>query len=280
MPFVSHAQNAEDVPLWRVFKDQPTGFYIDVGASGPDHSITTAFYQRGWTGLNLEPAPVLFAELVLARQRDANLWVAASDRAGRATLFTDPTPALGGLSTLSAEQADKSRAAGFAGNTVTVPTVTLAELCAKHVRRPIDFLKIDVEGHERAVVAGADWTRWRPRVVVVEATEPMSPTPSHHSWEPLLLAAGYLFALFDGLNRFYVRREDEALLPVLGYPPCVFDDYLPARFHADVERLTAEYAALRAERDTVWWQLHEMRVRAEAAEAEVARVQGAVSPTR
>lgn len=274
MPFVSYAQNAEDVPLWRVFKDQPDGFYVDVGASGPDQSVTTAFYRRGWSGLNLEPAPHLFADLQVARPRDTNLQLAASDRAGPVTLFTDPDPTRGGLSTLSAEQAERSRAAGFAGQPVRVPADTLAAVCAEHVRRPIDFLKIDVEGHERAVIAGADWERFRPRVVLVEATEPMSPAPTHHTWEPLLLEAGYRFALFDGLNRFYVRREDEGLLPVLGYPACVFDDYVPARYQADVDRLTAEYVALLKDRDAVWWQLHEMRLRAEAAEAEVARLRG------
>jgi FkbM family methyltransferase len=273
VPFVSYAQNAEDVPLWRVFGGQPDGFYVDVGASGPDLSVTTAFYRRGWCGLNLEPAPHLFAELQTARPRDINIQMAASDTAGTATLFTDAGQHLGGLSTLSPMHADAAReTTSFAGEPVTVPTATLAEMCERHVGRPIDFLKIDVEGHERAVIAGADWTRWRPRVVLVEATEPMSPTPSHQEWESQLLEAGYLFALFDGLNRFYVRDEDRQLIGRLNYPPCVFDDYVPARHQSELERLTAEYAKLSKDRDEVWWQLHHMRLRAEAAEAEVARL--------
>lgn len=286
MPFISFAQNHEDVPLWRVFKDQPDGFYVDVGASGPDRSVTTAFYNRGWSGLNVEPMPALFAELAMARPRDLNLQVAASDRAGTATLYCDPDPKVSGLTTLSAEQSASNQAFGFAGQPVEVPTATLAELCAAHADRPIDFLKIDVEGHEQQVIAGADWRRWRPRVVVVEATEPMSPKPSHHGWEPLLLEAGYLFALFDGLNRFYVREEDRPLLDVLAAPPCVFDEFVPVEHQAEIDRLRAEYAALRQERDAVWqqlhgmrqerdaiwWQLHEMRVRCEATEAEAARL--------
>ncbi len=277
MPFVSFAQNAEDVPLWRVFKDQPVGFYVDVGASGPDQSVTTAFYQRGWYGLNLEPAPHLFAELQTVRPRDINLQVAASSQAGTATLFTDQDKSLGGLSTLSAEQAQQSRVAGFAGQPVTVPTDTLHALFVEHVNRPIDFLKIDVEGHEREVIVGGNWDRFRPRVILVEATQPMSTIPSHFAWEPLLLEAGYLFALFDGLNRFYVRREDVDLLPLLGYPACAFDDFIPARYQSDIDRLTTEYAALVKDRDAVWWQLHAMRLRAEAAEAEVDRLRTARS---
>ncbi len=280
MPFLSYAQNGEDVPLWRVFKDQPDGFWVDVGASDPDESITTAFYRRGWAGLNLEPNPVLYAELAAVRPRDHNLQVAASDQSGQLTLYIHPAPGLGGLSTVSAVQAEKNRVYGFAADPVTVPAFTLAELFERYVRRPIDFLKVDVEGHERAVLAGADWQRWRPRIVVVEATEPMSPKPSHAGWEPLVLGAGYQFALFDGLNRFYVRDEDAAaLLPTLGYPPCVFDGYLPARHAADIERMARDYADLRRERDEVWWQLHHMRLRAEAAEGEAAQLKAVRSGT-
>ncbi len=85
--------------------------------------------------------------------------------------------------------------------------MTLAQVCERHVPagREIEFLKIDVEGHEHAVIEGADWSRWRPRIVLCEAN-------GVEEWEPILLAADYIFALFDGVNRFYVRKEDEALL--------------------------------------------------------------------
>ena len=56
MSFVSYAQNFEDVLLHRVFGGQETGFYVDVGAYHPvDGSVTKAFYDLGWSGINLEP---------------------------------------------------------------------------------------------------------------------------------------------------------------------------------------------------------------------------------
>ncbi len=235
MPFLSYAQNAEDVPLWRVFGGQPDGFYVDVGASSPDESVTRAFYQAGWTGLNLEPLPELFAQVCAARPRDLNLAVAASDRRGTATLFSTKS----GLSTLDADQSDRLSREGVVTTPVEVPLVPLAELFAEHVTRPIDFLKVDVEGHERQVLAGNDWARWRPRVVLVEATAPNSRTPNHHGWEPILLAADYHFALFDGLNRFYVRGEDRHLIDPLGVSANFFDDYQTFAHHTAVAR-TAE----------------------------------------
>jgi Methyltransferase FkbM domain len=85
--------------------------------------------------------------------------------------------------------------------------MTLAELCARHGGAEIDFLKIDVEGGEADVLAGADWQRFRPKVIVIEAVMPGSNEPAWGEWEPLLLAQGYRFALFDTLNRFYVAEE-------------------------------------------------------------------------
>ena len=54
--FVSYAQNFEDVMLWRALRHVESGFYIDVGAAHPDdYSVTRAFYDRGWSGINVEP---------------------------------------------------------------------------------------------------------------------------------------------------------------------------------------------------------------------------------
>ena len=56
--FVSYAQNFEDVMLWRAFSHIESGFYIDVGAQHPTiDSVSLAFYERGWTGIDIEPVP-------------------------------------------------------------------------------------------------------------------------------------------------------------------------------------------------------------------------------
>jgi Methyltransferase FkbM domain len=89
---------------------------------------------------------------------------------------------------------------------------TLARLCREHAVSEIDFLKIDVEGAEGDVLAGNDWSRYRPKVVVAEAIVLETGQPSWQTWEPYLLAQGYEFALFDTLNRFYVASEQKEIL--------------------------------------------------------------------
>ena len=102
---------------------------------------------------------------------------------------------------------------------------TLTSLLDEVKPPEIDFLKVDVEGAERDVLEGLDLSRYRPRVLVIEATRPMRADLAHHGWEPLVLGAGYLFAYFDGLNRYYVDRSSSELLKCFEAPPNILDDY-------------------------------------------------------
>ncbi len=227
MTFVSYAQNFEDVLLWRALQGVECGFYIDVGAAHPDiNSVTRAFYDRGWSGINVEPTEEYGLRLAAARPRDINLQIVLGEQPGAARLLmVDGT----GLSTLDAGAEAGLAEAGLAIRPRICAMETLAELCDRYAPPVIHFLKVDVEGAEQAVLAGADLVRHRPWIVLVEATAPMSMTPTHASWEPLLLQAGYGFVWFDGLNRFYVADEkSDELGQYFHAPPNVFDDFVRA----------------------------------------------------
>ena len=62
--------------------------------------------------------------------------------------------------------------------------------------------------------------------MVVEAIAPLHFRQTHRDWESLLLERDYVEAAFDGINRFYVPREHEALAPVLAYPVSVLDRFV------------------------------------------------------
>ena len=214
----SYADNFEDVLLRRAFGDTVGGFYIDVGAHDPvDHSVTKHFYDLGWRGINVEPDPVPFARLVEGRGRDVNLNIGLSDREGQLTLYSAPS---------ATWCADRGVVTGFFGADErdvverSVPVETLAKVCERHVPEgvTVDFLKIDVEGHEHEVIRGGDWSRWRPRIVLAEAYKV-------EVWEPALLGVDYHFAFFDGINRFYVREEDRHLIPSLSFPANPNDNF-------------------------------------------------------
>lgn len=222
---LSYAQNFEDVWLARLFDGKRDGFYIDIGASHPESlSVTKHFYDLGWHGINIEPLPEPFSRLQAGRPRDLNLQVAIDCTRSQATCFQVVGQEV--LSTMDPVHAKVLANKGYTVRPVTVETRPLSDIVARHVDREVDFVKIDVEGAEAAVLASADWRIFRPRVLLIEATVPDGGFSSWDAsrievrcpWEPALLDAGYVFAFFDGLNRYYLRAEDRGLLPRFSLP--------------------------------------------------------------
>lgn len=241
---ISYAQNAEDVVLARLFAEQRTGRYVDIGAGDPiEASVTKHFYEIGWRGVNVEPIPFLVERLRTDRPEDVTIAAAVGAKPGNAVLHV-----VGhewGWSTLDDQLARGYREQqNWDVSEVEVEVLTLAAVLDAHPG-PVDFVKIDVEGAEQDVIEGADWDRHRCRVVVVEATEPGAPTPNHQMWEPFLLDAGYRCALFDGLNRFYAQADDDEALARLAAPANVFDSYEPYLWQQRLNERAADKVYIR-----------------------------------
>lgn len=230
MKFVSYAQNLEDLMLWRALSDVENGFYIDVGANDPTvDSVTRAFYERGWRGINIEPLKMHFDDLVASRPLDINLCVAAGRETSEIEIWDF---GVRGWGTADKEVIDNLSASGRTGSSYKVPVTTLSLICAEYAPADIHFLKVDVEGLEKVVLEGMNFGKYRPWILVVEATKPNSKEESHGTWEELVIDQGYFFVYADGLNRFYVASEKKSLAQYFQYPPNVFDEFV---FYSQVE---------------------------------------------
>ncbi|MFL6709544.1 MAG: FkbM family methyltransferase [Massilia sp.] len=248
MSFITYAQNFEDVILWRALGHISQGFYIDVGANDPvEHSVTKAFYDAGWRGINVEPLPAYRDAFASQRPRDINLAVAAGPENGELVLFD--VPDIHGWASPDAAVAAAHQASGHVVAELRVPQRTLDSICADYVHGDIQFLKIDVEGFEEAVLRGIDLERWRPWILVIEATVPNSRVTNHETWEPLVTSHRYRFAYFDGLNRYYVADEHAALAETIAIQPNVFDAFVPWQLARAAEGAIAQEAARQAEND-------------------------------
>jgi len=241
---ISYAQNFEDVILTRALANVKNGFYIDVGAWDPrEHSVTMAFYERGWSGVNIEPHPHYFAKIQEQRSRDINLRVAIGDGKEKTATFyaIDGT----GLSTFNAEVAGQNKS--FPAKKIEVDVRTLNSIFEECASQDVHFLKIDCEGSEEQALRGLDLERFRPWIIVIEATQPGTQIVTF-AWEPILTKHRYKFAYFDGLNRFYVADEHSEIVPLVGLPPNVFDGITFAR---EVEREKV-IATLVVEKSELW----------------------------
>ena len=223
--FISYAQNFEDVMLNRVFCDRKKGFYIDVGAQHPYYdSVTKAFYERGWQGINIEPVKQYHELLQQARERDLNLNCAVGKAESTLEFYELEDT---GLSTFDSQTAlEIARKDGYKILTYQVPVKTLADICQQYVSEQIDFLKIDVEGWEENVILGHDWVQFRPIVVLLEATIPNSPVRTKTNIRQILASEDYEYIYFDGLNDYYLASEHSDLKQHFQTPPNVFDKFV------------------------------------------------------
>ena len=275
---ISYAQNFEDVLLNRVFQQQESGFYIDVGAMDPEEgSVTKSFYDRGWRGINIEPDRRFHLKLCAERVRDTNLNIAVGDLPGSHTFFAFEDQ---GISTFDESFRDYFLDKGRPFCETVCDVTTLAEICRAHVNGQIDFLKIDAEGWEGPVLRGADWVNYRPLVLLIECTAPYSHTPLWGDWEPYLLGrCGYLFVYFDGLNRYYVREENRELSSHFVYPVNVLDGFQmsstvraenrAADLQVQMQTLSEERRILREENSKLRTDAHALRDQLKRAEREL-----------
>ncbi len=253
MPFISYAQNYEDVMLRRALKDVNEGFYIDVGANDPvEDSVTKSFYDLGWSGINIEPVNQWFEKLQQQRPNDTNLKLAAGARNSCANFYEVVGT---GLSTMDKATAIRhATERGYVVEKHKVPVARLTSICEQHQVSEIHFLKIDVEGAELPVLQGLDLKRFRPWIILVESTLPNSQIENYEDWDQLLTDQGYHHVYFDGLNRFYVADEHDCLDKAFLVPPNYFDFF--KRASEDAMNRYAEW--LLNERDCLARNLDEM----------------------
>jgi FkbM family methyltransferase len=289
---VSWADHWEDVRLWRVLHDLAPGFYVDVGAMDPSaDSVTRSCYDRGWHGIDVEPNPFYAARLREERPLDVVVEAAAGIKRDRLALHVvlDADDRQTGLTTLQSHIAERHASEGGRVEDVAVDVVPLRDLIegtpAADAAR-FHFLKVDVEGHEAAVLAGADLARFRPMVVVVEARAPRRAEDVYEESEALLMGAEYSFAADDGLNRWYVRSEDAALLAVLAPEINPLTDGKPRRWWerareeelvARMDELDAAARASAAEATTLRADLDSVRAETAALRTELDLILGSKS---
>lgn len=275
--FTSYAQNFEDVMLWRALKHVENGFYVDVGAQHPVvDSVSLAFYERGWRGVHVEPAPD-FADLLRKHRPDEVVIQAALDAKQGLLAFFDIKQS--GLSTADKDIAQRHQEAGFEVHEIAVPSLTLDEVLSGLAGKEIHWLKIDVEGYERQVLEG--WASGvKPWVIVIESTLPLTQTESYQDWEPLILERGYEFAYLDGINRFYVASGHLDLLAAFRYGPNYFDGFTLTENSPYCENLNSTIAQLHQHRQALEVELGTREHQAMEALRVVGKLEGELAQAR
>jgi FkbM family methyltransferase len=194
------AHHEEEGLVREFFHGATSGFFVEVGANHPTYaSQTWHLEQAGWTGVLVEPQPDLAAKLAATRTAKVFAVACASPQeAGRLL----PLHVAGPLSSLDPSQmAPGARAE----RVIMVPVRTLDDVLDEaKAPAPIDFLSVDVEGHEIKVLLGFDFARWRPRLILIE--DHVGNLDRHR----FLQGSGYRLVRRAGNNGWYVPNDAPA----------------------------------------------------------------------
>jgi FkbM family methyltransferase len=164
----SYAQSGEDIILRHLFDIIGVALpsYLDIGANHPIYlSNSYLFYRQGSRGVCIEPDPALVADFRRKRPHDTVLGVGVANQLGELEFFV---MSVSSLNTFSAEEACHSETLGHRiEKRLKIPVITVNEALEQCGSIP-DFVSIDVEGLDEAVVSSIDFNRFRPAAFCIE----------------------------------------------------------------------------------------------------------------
>jgi hypothetical protein len=168
----SYAQEGEDRILNCLFDefDKEKGFFVDVGAHHPRRfSNTYLFYLRGWRGINVDANADAISLFQKERPRDINIVMGVGEIAGRMIYFMFNEPALNTFDAKVAQRLVKLEKIKIIEEKI-VEIMPLGQILNLYlpVGQGIDFLSVDVEGSDVAVLRSNDWLKYRPSYIAVE----------------------------------------------------------------------------------------------------------------
>ena len=165
----SYSQNYEDIIVDRLLDHKMKGFYVDIGANDPIRSNNTMrFYQRDWSGINIEPNVHCYLRIAAKRKKDINLNIGIGSEVSNSTFYSFLPET---RSTFSAAVADELIGKGLRlveKNEVEILPLSMV-LDQYRSNKAIDFMSIDTEGYDDKVILSNDWDRHRPEVICIES---------------------------------------------------------------------------------------------------------------
>jgi len=174
MSFFSYSQSGEDMILRALLEANKVdvkkgGFYVDVGAHHPKRfSNTMFFYELGWKGINIDPNEGTEDLFSKSRPRDKTIEIALGEQLGNHKFYTYDESALNSLNNRDIELADTPY---IPSGSKMIQVSTLKNIITQFFPDSIpypNFLDVDVEGLELAVLKGNDWNKFRFSFILVE----------------------------------------------------------------------------------------------------------------
>jgi len=182
------------------FNDKHLGFFVDVGANHPViDSQSWNLEQIGWDGLLIEPINEYCS---LLREQRTALVVQAACSSPENQGSKLPMLVAGALSTLNNQTI--ARGINISNSRKEfVECRTLDSILDENGVEKIDFLSVDIEGHEMEMFKGFSLEKWKPSLVLLEDHI------INHDKYRFMIRHGYKNIFRTGLNNWFIPRNEK-----------------------------------------------------------------------
>ena len=168
------SQFNEDKKILELFDKSHKGVYLDIGCYHPTRvNNTLSLYRKGWSGMNIDLNQLTIDMFNYARPGDINICAAISNKEIKKKLYY-----LGDLdpkNTLDLKHKSWLKTTFNISNKDIkiryVKTLRLEKILDKHNFKEIDFMNIDIEGHEIEVLKSINFRKTKVNVICVEVLD-------------------------------------------------------------------------------------------------------------
>ena len=165
------SQFGEEKFILSFFDKKYKGKFVDIGCFHPTrHNNTYTMYKQGWCGINIDLNPLTIELFNFFRTKDININAAISDNEENKTLYfinelnTQNTLEANHLSFLKKHHNIKEEEI----SKQEIMTKRLDKILDNYNFNEIDFMNIDVEGHELNVLKTIDFLKYNIKFICIE----------------------------------------------------------------------------------------------------------------
>ena len=162
----SYSFGTIDILVNDFFKKKINGFFVDVGCQNPisNNNTYSLYKNKNWNGINIDLDQNNIDLFNLVRKRDVNIKAAISSGNYKKKLYFYHNKSA--INTIEKKISKFQQAK--VKKIININTITLDQLLLKQKIKKIDFLTVDVEGHEIEVLKGFNIKKYSPDMVVIE----------------------------------------------------------------------------------------------------------------
>ena len=202
------SQYGQDRVVYDLLGKPKFGIFVDIGANdGVTYSNSLFFEQKNWTGVCIEPHPIMFKKLSNARNCDCvNACILNQDFQVDFLLVEGSGNMLSGISQFMDDRHlqridEEIYQHGGKKRIISVEAISPKTLLHRHSIQEIDYLSIDTEGCELMILKNFDFTEILVKVIGVENGS-RSPELYNH-----LTSIGYYLHKCVGCDEIYIKES-------------------------------------------------------------------------